>query len=219
LNTTLRKVKNRLKQAGQQFLIHYKDLKNKIRYGIHAPKYMERIWVDPRKITHMISREEVLRVSNIHRNQASGVVVDWDDIQESIPLTDDFRIQYCYKHWKEGNSWEKIGVYDFMAGTKAYRDWPVEKIKERFNILDEAFEETKKSGRLKTREEINPGNFREEDGILVHIAKDGEIIFGGNGFHRLAIAQVLKLDVIPACVGLVDRDAIPHLKEYRKQPL
>ena len=56
LNTTLRKVKNRLKQAGQQFLIHFKDLKNKIRYGIHAPKYMERIWVDPRIFTRIISR-------------------------------------------------------------------------------------------------------------------------------------------------------------------
>ena len=219
MKTALRKLKHTSKKIGLKLQVYLKDLKNRLRYGMDAPMYMERIWVDPNQITHMISREEVFRVTGIHRNRASGVIVDWDRVNEKIPIMEDFRMQYCFKHWKDGHSWDKIGVFDYMTQTKAYGEWPRKKIEDRFRMLDQAFEETKKSGRLKTREEINPGNFREEDGILVHIAKDGEIIFGGNGFHRLAIAQVLQLDVIPACVGLVDRDAIPHLKEYRKQPL
>ena len=78
------------------------------------------------------------------------------------------------------------------------------------------FKETQQTGKLKTRKEINPSNFREKDGILVHIAKNGRPFFGGHGFHRLAIAQELKLDVIPACVGLVDKSSIQYLKKYRK---
>ncbi|MCC5943246.1 MAG: hypothetical protein JJU37_17010 [Balneolaceae bacterium] len=176
---------------------------------------MERIWVDPREITHMISREEVYRLTGIHRNRASGVVINWNDVAEITPITEDFRIEYCFKHWQEGKSWEEIGVFDFMSNTKAYGNWPEEKIKARFSMLDKAFEETKNSRRLKTRSEMNPSNFREQDGILVHIAKNGKPVFGGNGFHRLAIAKVLKLEKIPACIGLVDKDSISYLKQYR----
>ena len=178
---------------------------------------MERIWVNPMEISHLITKQEVQRVTGIHRNRASGVIVDWNEINERIPIMEDFRMQYCFKHWKDGQSWHEIGVFDYMMQTKSYGNWPIEKIKARYTMLDQAFQETKKSGRLKTRQEINPGNFREEDGILVHIAKDGEIIFGGNGFHRLAMAQVLELKQVPACVGLVDKTAISYLNDYRKK--
>ncbi|MDR9411000.1 MAG: hypothetical protein RI573_19315, partial [Balneolaceae bacterium] len=120
-----------------------------------------------------------------------------------------------YKHWKEDKSWEELGVIDYMTKTKKYGSWPREKIEARFKMLDQAFEETKQLGRLKTREEMNSSNFRESEGILVHIGSGGEVIFGGNGFHRLAIAKVLELEKIPACVGLVDREALGHFDDYR----
>jgi len=108
-------------------------------------------------------------------------------------------------------------VIDYMS-TEAikYNDWPREKIKARFAMLDEAYHKTKKLGRLKTRKEMNPNNFREEDGILVHIAREGKPVFGGNGFHRLSIARVLELEKIPAEIGIVDKNSIHYLKEYRK---
>lgn len=196
--------------------IYKHDLSNKLKYGWSAPLFNERIWIDPRKIEFMIEREEVQRVSGMHRSKASGVVVDWNKVENIKPITDEFRIQYCYAHWKEAKSWEELGVIEHMSNTKKYGSWPRKKIKARFEMLDQAFEETKEEGRLKTREEIDPNNFRESGGILVHIGKDGEVFFGGNGFHRLAISKVLELEKIPACVGLVDIDAIQYLDEYRK---
>lgn len=196
-------------------MIYKKDLQNKLKFGWSAPLFNERIWVNPRKIEYMIDRDEVKRVTGLHRSKASGVVVDWSDVKEIKPISEQFRIQYCYGHWKEGKSWEELGVIDYMTKTKKYGSWPREKIEARFKMLDQAFEETKRDERLKSRSELDPSNFRESDGILVHIGKDGEVIFGGNGFHRLAIAKVLELEKIPACVGLVDRDAITYLDEYR----
>ncbi|WP_234571704.1 hypothetical protein [Rhodohalobacter sp. 614A] len=164
----------------------------------------------------MIEREEVKRVSGLHRSEASGVVVDWNKVEDIKPISGEFRIQYCYGHWKDGKSWEELGVIEHMSNTKKYGDWPQKKIKARFEMLDQAFEETKRDGRLKTREEMDPSNFRESEGILVHIGSGGEVIFGGNGFHRLAIAKVLELEKIPACVGLVAQDSMKYLDKYRK---
>src|SRR5690625_6496262 len=65
---------------------------------------------------------------------------------------------------------------------------------------------------------MDPGNFREKDGILVHIDDRGKPVFGGNGFHRLSISKALQLEKIPACVGMVDKGAMDHLKKYRQKP-
>lgn len=216
LKKVYRKFKNLYRNFSRRMRIYSRDLQNKLKFGRSAPLFNERIWVDPRKIEFMIEREEVQRVSGMHRSRASGVVVDWSKVENIKPITDEFRIQYCYAHWKEGKSWEELGVIEHMSNTKKYGSWPQKKIKARFEMLDQAFEETKEEGRLKTRKEIDPSNFRESEGILVHIGTDGEVLFGGNGFHRLAIAKVLELEKIPACVGLVDRDAIKYLDEYRK---
>jgi hypothetical protein len=215
LKNIYKKVRNSYRDIIKRLKIFKKDLLNKIVYGPSAPLFKERIWVDPRKIEYMIGRDEILKVTGLHRSKASGVVVDWSKIDDIRPIFDEFRIQYCYEHWKNGKSWEELGVIDFMSNTKSYGSWPRQKIIARFEMLDQAFEETKKTGRLKTREEIDPSNFRESQGILVHIGENGEVFFGGNGFHRLSIAKVLELEKIPACVGIVDRDSIKSLKQFR----
>ena len=194
----------------------YFDLSNKLKYGRDAPLFMETLWVNPGDVDTVIGKEEVFNATGLHRSNVSGMIVDWDDVEKPSSLADEYRIQYCYKHWKENESWDEIGVIDYMTKSNKYGDWPVEKIRARFQMLDKAFEETKKLGRLKKRKEIDPDNFREKDGIYVHIAKNGKPVFGGNGFHRLAISKVLGLEEIPVCVGMVDKEAIPLLKNYRK---
>ena len=52
------------------------------------------------------------------------------------------------------------------------------------------------------------GGYREMDGIFVHVGRSGDIIFGGGGAHRLAIAQGLKLERVPAQLGVVHREAL-----------
>jgi hypothetical protein len=206
-----KKLKNKalsiLELFQRRFKILIFDLTNKIKYGKDAPLFLETLWVDPREINTVIGKEEVFNATGLHRSKVSGMIVDWDGVEDPKPLDDEFRIQYCYRHWKENESWEDIGVIDFMSKTKKYGPWPVEKIRDRFKMLDKAYEETKNLGRLKPRKEIEPGNFREHDGIYVHIAKNGKPVFGGNGFHRLTMAKVLELEEIPICVGMVHKGA------------
>ena len=209
------KIRNYTQRTYKRMMIYKKDLVNKLKFGWSAPLYNERIWVDPRKIEFMIDRKEVKRITGLHRNKASGVIVNWSEVNDINPITDDFRIRYCYEHWKENKSWKELGVIEYMSNTSKYGSWPRKKIAGRFEMLDQAFQETKNEGRLKTREELDPCNFRESEGVLVHIGTDGELFFGGNGFHRLAIAKVLELKKIPACVGLVDRNALGYLDKYR----
>lgn len=195
-----------------------RDVSNKVKYGFSAPLYKERIWINPQRITRLVLREEIKRVTGgLSRDEASGYVINWEDVQETVPVIEDFRMQYCLQHWKGGLSWEDLGVYDYMLQTKKYGHQSREEIMARFRMLDQAFNEVKKDGRLKTRQELNPGNFRERGGILIHIGKDGKLFFGGNGFHRLAMAYVLNLQQIPACIGVVDKGAIPYLQTYRKR--
>lgn len=198
--------------------IYIRDIKNKINYGAAAPLYMELIWVDPSEITTALGKTEVFEATGIHRNRASGVVVDWNNIDRPYALTDEFRIRYCHDHWVNGKSWEDLGVYNHMQRSRKYASWPLSKIKQRFDLLDQAYEETKQLGRLKTRREVNPDNFREKDGILIHIDNMGKPVFGGNGFHRLSISKALQLTRIPACIGLVDKNALPCLVKYRQKP-
>lgn len=209
---TLKSPLNKLKK---KVPVIRRDVSNRIKYGRSAPLFHELIWVDPGKVNTIIFRDEIKRVTGMNRTDSSAFVVDWDRVMHTAPLMDQYRIQYCFKHWQEGLPWEELGVFDHMETTKKYGNLPLKTIKSRFDMLDRAFEEARKTGRLKTRKEIHPSNFREKDGVLIHIGKDGEPFFGGNGFHRLAIAKVLKLKTIPACIGIVDKDAIQYLDRYR----
>lgn len=177
----------------------------------------ERIWINPQDIEHLIYREEIQYVTGKNREQASGTVIDWKKIKNTSLLTDEYRIQYCLGRWKKGMSWEELGVYEFMKITKKFGDWPRSKVIDRFERYDRVYDIVKKEMRLKTRQELDPSNFREKDGILVHIGPEGKPFFGGNGYHRLAMALVLELNTIPACIGVVDKNSIHLLKKFRKK--
>jgi len=193
-----------------------KDLNNILRYGLNAPRFCETIWINPQEVDEIIYSSEIQRMTGKSRHEASGTVVEWNLTNKPAPLTNEFRYNYCIEHWLYGKSWKELGVIDYMATTKKYGKWTEEQIEARFHMLDRAFEEIRDMGRLKHRKEIDPGNFREKDGILIHIGKGCQPYFGGGGFHRLAMAKVLKLDKIPACLGVIDKDSLPELKNLRK---
>jgi hypothetical protein len=212
----INKLKKRLKPALEKSQIYKRDIENKIKYGLHAPVHLERIWINPKRVNYYISKDEIVNVTGKERQESSGIVIDWDEITQVIPLENDFRYRYAFMRWKEGMDWEEIGVYEYMKNnTKKYKDYSIKQLEDRFNGFDCIFNEIKKDGRLKSRKEIDPSNFREEDGVLIHIGKDGELFFGGIGFHRLSIAKVLGLEKIPACLGVVDKHSLHLLKRLR----
>jgi hypothetical protein len=74
-------------------------------------------------------------------------------------------------------------------------------IHERYARIDEMAIGLKAGYRFFSRSEL--GGFRELGGVLIHIDRFGRLISGGGGRHRLAIAQILNLSIIPAQVGVV----------------
>ena len=210
------RLKKIINKGQNRLEVYRRDLTNKLKYGKHAPKYLETIWINPQQIDSFIPKEEILRVTGKSRKEASGCVVDWANVSKMIPLENDFRYRYAFDRWRDGKSWEEIGVYEYMKNeTIKYKDLSQSELELRYANFDRLYAEIKKEKRLKSRQELNPKNFREKDGILIHIGKRGRLYFGGIGFHRFSIAKVLDLKKIPACVGVVDKNSIKNLEQYR----
>jgi hypothetical protein len=66
---------------------------------------------------------------------------------------------------------------------------------------------------MKTRKELYSEVFREMGGVYIHIDRNSKVLFGGGGFHRLAIAKILKLNTIPTQLGVVHKKAINSWKQ------
>ena len=88
-------------------------------------------------------------------------------------------------------------------------------IKNRYKKLDNIFNQIKLEGRLKTMKEMNPKNYREFGGPVIHIGPGGELFYGAGGTHRFAIAFILNFK-LPAMIGCVHKNAIPLLKDIRE---
>ncbi|WP_018862247.1 hypothetical protein [Thioalkalivibrio sp. ALJ3] len=177
----------------------------RLRYGKGAPRFAERIWVDPRALDRRINLS----------GAGSGVVLGggWD--QAAKPLREDDRVTIaCRKHWLEGYTWDEAGVFDHFAKAlekRGQRDGcrTMADVRARYERLDRLFEQVKAEGLLRPQGEIAPWSFREYDGILVHVDRHGRPIFGRRGCHRLAVARLLEIERIPAQVGVVHEKALP----------
>lgn len=188
---------------------HYilRDRENFLRYGRDAPFSCERIMVKVESIRYMLDNY------SISRRDGTGRVMsgDWDAANKLF--TDSFKFRACYDRFVNKISWEKTGIYDYMLellsetpGVDGVKD--IADIVKRYNEIDEIFNLVKKNGRLSSRLELNPNNFREHGGIYVSINRCGDVIFGGGGFHRLSIAKILELEYVPAQLGIVHEDAL-----------
>jgi hypothetical protein len=197
---------------------YYRSLKNKIIYGSLAPEYAELIFINPKAIK---------KYSFAWKPTDSGKVVggDWDDETRLIKIKSRFKYKACKQRWENNISWQDTGIYDFMLDFVERRGAPVDKCKTlediqlRYERLDELFEQVKQTGHFKTQKELNSNCFNEEGGILVHIGRNNQLIFGGGGIHRLAIAKILKLGLIPAQIGVVHPKAIKTWKAYKLENL
>lgn len=191
------------------------DRKNIKTYGELAPLFAERIWVRTSEL------ELALRVQN---SKASAKVINsWPD-RTPENVTKIRTIEACLRHWRDGISWEESGIYELMLEAirrhgKMDRMKSLEDIRRRYQELDELYDTVQANGSLSTRQDLNPRNFREEGGILVHLGPEGKPYFGKKGHHRLAAAIAAGLPKIPAQLGVVHIDALSALNQFRAASL
>lgn len=173
-----------------------RDLNNSMRYGAGCPRYAERIWVHPSLISMKLKRPfSRLDSGRVFRG-------DWPKSQ-ALPLNNDEAFTTCLEHWINGVPWEQ---------TKKYRQ-SQNFDKKRFEMYDQLFSDMARERRLRTRHEVNPKNFREENGVFVHVGPGPNFFFGG-GVHRFAAAYILNI-CLPAQLGCIHIDSLRNIKTMR----
>lgn len=196
-----------------------RDLLNRVQAGSDAPKAQERIWIDPREVDRIYTRNP--DVTPDFRRRHSGMVIggDWDRMTE--PLDRSWKIAACLKRFTTGMDWEETGVFDRMQAMIRTRGpfdscRNIDDIKARYRDIDHLHHRIKSTGYRDDTIRFF-GTPRLPGGVFVHIDRTGAPIFGAIGNHRMAIARALGLSRIPAQLGVVHPDAlrIGALTQYR----
>lgn len=180
------------------------DIPNLLRFGPSAPRAGQRIYINPRSVNKWAAR---------FTRRDTGKVVDGDWDNAVLPLIEIPKIRIVHRRIGDGVSWQEAGAYDNLMRRIADhgpRDGcsDLDDVKARYDRVDALIEHLAKGGRFLTSAEM--GGYREFGGVYVHVGRNGEPIFGGGGCHRLAIAQALGLECIPAQLGVVHRQALTN---------
>ena len=174
------------------------DIKNIFYYGYGAPRFAERIFINPLDV-------KLDTLEGFDRKSSAQIIPgDWDLNCRRIELNK--KISIVYSYFDTGLGWERCGAYENMLQiikTSPGSDGCYNKndIINRYNKLDDLVRYLKNGGEYKVGSE-----FREKGSVYIHIGRNGDLIFGGGGCHRLAIAKKLKIKEIPAQIGVVHSD-------------
>jgi hypothetical protein len=184
-----------------------------IRHGLDTPRFGERVWINPSECSNVIT-------DLIHRRHSGEVRNgEWD--RSTRPIESITKIRACLEHFVDGVGWADTEVYEHMLQLidentgEADGCRNLDDVVDRYRRLDEVFATIRAEGRFRTRYELRDGRASrrsEVGGVFVHIGHDLTPIFGGGSCHRLAVARILALPVIPAHLGVVHSDAI---REWR----
>lgn len=189
-------------------MVVLRDVPNLLRYRGNAPRWAQRIWVDPSTIKDV--------VFGLRNDRSGELVSGWEG--DVGPVAELPKVRASVAHWCEDVPWSETGVFKYLRGeierNGSYDGCQtIDQLHGRYAAIDEMFERVKSERRIRTRRELNGRRaFRELGGIRVHIGPRCEPVFGGAGQHRLAMAQVLRLPEIPAQLGVVHPDALHRWK-------
>ncbi|RQG89220.1 hypothetical protein EA462_12710 [Natrarchaeobius halalkaliphilus] len=131
----------------------------------------------------------------------------WDNAKKSV--TDLPKYTAVVDRYEKGIPWDETGIYDRIL-----------ELAERGGSYDGCTTRADVSRRYKEIDElytsIEGDGYSEDDSldqVCVNIGRDGEIIFNGNGNHRLFIAKVLSLNEIPVRVLVRHEEWMNRRKE------
>lgn len=198
------------------------ELRVVIKYGLNVPRPFQCIYIKPSEIAFstkyfregspkvLCSEEDIddagfLKVR--HKFITGG---NWD--LETVDLTEVSIIKRAIKHYQYGMSWEAVGEVEWLMKriqSNGTQDGCTDKqsIYRRLERLDDLYDSISEGNYILRRKDLSKFSFREKGGIGVAIGRDGQLIWLGDGAHRLVIAMALKLPKIPVALLLLHEEA------------
>lgn len=181
-------------------------------HGVMAPLEGEVIWIDPCSITgHMLPAAwHALRVRTGF-NGGALVAGEWDITSvEHVAFTSMDPFISCHDHWIRGKRWEETPLFDDyrrrLKRGESCRFASPEKLQERYDRLDDIFHTVVTRGEMSTE---------REDLVKISVARDGSLIWGPDGRHRVCIAICAGIERMPALTGFVHAEAIDVFQSLR----
>ncbi|MEX2127609.1 MAG: hypothetical protein WD871_05140 [Xanthobacteraceae bacterium] len=151
------------------------------------------IWIHPTHIRYKVRSSDKLNQNDI----LSG---DWD--LSRITIEEMLKFKSVVQRFGEGLNWEDTDLFQHYAkqlreGTPVRRGKSILELKAAYTAtVDKLYNRIKSEGFILSMDR----NQRENDLPHVHIGRDGEILFGNGGNHRLSIARFLNLTRMPCVV-------------------
>ena len=97
-----------------QAYIYYLNTRNRVKYGLSAPRFAETMWIEARDETMSLPERAIKESFGSLRLTASGEVIEsaWQ-VERAEPYMCE-RIKYCIEHWVNGVPWKDTGVYEYI---------------------------------------------------------------------------------------------------------
>lgn len=185
------------------------DLLNVVRFGPAAPRRYQTIYVAPNDVRFIVRDP-----GRYKKYSLSGRVLEGDWDKRGASTQESWARSIIRERILYNKTWEELGAYDRMMqavkrrGGMADGCRTLEDIRKRYAALDVLISHLKNGGQFLSRREMDSASFRECGGVVIHVARKGELLFSEKGNHRLAIAQEIGLSRIPAQVGVVHLQAV-----------
>jgi len=175
--------------------IRMRHLYNRMKYGSSVADPFKIIEVNPSDITH--TTDEFAMFYHV------GVIRDGDWDQQTKPVESNFKYQAVWDHFRNDVPWKDTDLFDHYSKLlakegQADKYTSIAALKQRYKQIDRIYEDIRTSN-FKSPAETAEGELTKKerhDYPTVHIARDGELLFG-DGWHRFTIARLLRLDEIP----------------------
>jgi len=183
----------------------------------HPPDPFKTIYVDPNNINKVTKR----RKPHLNRRIYFGRIKDGNWDQSNLQFKK--RPIYCaaIKRFKNNRPWREIAevqeqikkVERSQLGTKSHRN--KKEVIESYNKFENLFDTIQREGyrtQAKLLDDVQRTDSlypTELDEVAVDIGRDGELLHA-DGTHRLTIAKILEIPIIPAVIHVRHKDWMVH---------
>jgi hypothetical protein len=186
------------------------EVVHRLRWGRRAPGINEVINVDPRQVRGYFWAELAARLRKATGVRSGIIGGDWDVEVPILTVEDTDVFRSCVLRWQHGRRWQDTPMYlDYLRRIeqrKIERFASERELLDRYQQLDDIFHWAREHGRLSDA----PSHL-----LRINVGRDGRLIYGPDGRHRLAIALLAEVEVVPASVRFVHVDAIDHFLALR----